>query len=115
MMYSYLCLCTSNGDLSYTMLRCKDGTETKTVLNLGEDLEIMRGHPTQQNIFAIGGKNRDLCIYDIKKIVKNGDATIETIDSAGPTKNTSIHKKQSERNTGLVFQAKNVIIQFHLK
>ncbi|KAI8879767.1 hypothetical protein K501DRAFT_218469 [Backusella circina FSU 941] len=105
---TYLCLCTSTGDLSYTMLRCKDGSETKTVLNLGPDLEIMRGHPTLQNMFAIGGKGRDLCIYDIKKIVKNGDATVETIDSAGPTKNTSPHKKQSERNTGLVFQAKNV-------
>lgn len=102
----YLCVCTSTGDLSWTDLTSKK-TETKTVINLGPNLEIMRGHPTQTHIFAIGGKERDLCIYDVKAIVKNKKEQ-EDINAAGPNKNTSLHKKKSNKSSGLIFQAKNV-------
>lgn len=102
----HLCVCTSTGDLSYTPLNSKK-PETKTISNLGPNLEIMRGHPTQTNIFAIGGKERDLCIYDISAIVKSKKEK-EDINAAGPNKNTSLHKKKSNKNVGLIFQAKNV-------
>lgn len=102
----HLCVCTSTGDLSYTPLKSRKN-ETRTVLDLGADIEIMRAHPTQTHIFAIGGKERDLCIYDIKTIAKTKKER-EEIDAAGPNKNTSIHKKKSPRNAGLLFQAKNV-------
>ncbi|KAG2236567.1 hypothetical protein INT48_000867 [Thamnidium elegans] len=103
---NHLCICTSTGDLSYTPLNSKK-TETITINNLGPDLEIMRGHPTQTHIFAIGGKERDLCIYDIKALVKS-KAEQDTLDAAGPNKNTSLHKKKSNKSVGLIFQAKNV-------
>lgn len=67
----------------------------------------MRSHPTQTHIFAIGGKERDLAIYDIKAIAKS-KKELEDINAAGPNKNTSLHKKKSSRNVGLIFQAKNV-------
>ncbi|KAI8647595.1 WD40-repeat-containing domain protein [Parasitella parasitica] len=102
----HLCACTSTGDLSYTPLSSRKN-ETRTVLELGPDIEIMRGHPTLTHIFAIGGKERDLCIYDIKAIAKSKRER-EEIDAAGPNKNTSVHKKKSPRNGGLIFQAKNV-------
>jgi ribosome biogenesis protein NSA1 len=104
--YSHLVACTSTGDLSYTPLKSRKN-ETKTVLDLGPDLEVMRAHPTQTHIFAIGGKERDLSIYDIKAIAKS-KKDLEDINAAGPNKNTSIHKKKSSRNVGLLFQAKNV-------
>ncbi|CAO0796424.1 unnamed protein product [Mucor circinelloides] len=102
----HLCACTSTGDLSYTPLKSRKN-ETKTILELGPNIEIMRGHPTQTHIFAIGGKERDLCIYDIKAIAKTKKEH-EEIDAAGPNKNTSAHKKKTTRNAGLIFQAKNV-------
>lgn len=77
------------------------------MLELGPNIEIMRGHPTQTHIFAIGGKERDLCIYDIKAIAKSKKER-EEIDAAGPNKNTSAHKKKTTRTAGLIFQAKNV-------
>lgn len=104
--YSHLVVCTSTGDLSYTPLNSRKN-ETRTILDLGPDLEVMRSHPTQTHIFAIGGKERDLCIYDIKAIAKR-KKEVEDIDAAGPNKNTSLHKNKSARNVGLVFQAKNV-------
>lgn len=79
------------------------------MFDLGSNLEIMRCHPTLTNIFAIGGKERDLCIYDIDAIVKaKQQEAIDDINAAGPNENTSIHKKKSNRNVGLIFQAKNV-------
>jgi ribosome biogenesis protein NSA1 len=79
-------------------------------MDFGPNLEIMRVHPTQTHIFAIGGKERDLCVYDIKAIATKNkkDEEQEAIDAAGPNKNTSIHKKKSNKNVGLLFQAKNV-------
>lgn len=106
LVYSHLVACTSTGDLSYTPLNSKKN-ETKTIMDLGADLEVMRSHPTQTHIFAIGGKERDLCIYDIKEIAKS-KKEVEDIDAAGPNKNTSLHKKKSAKNVGLLFQAKNV-------
>jgi ribosome biogenesis protein NSA1 len=103
----HICACTSTGDLSYTPLDSTKST-TDTVFDLGSDLEIMRGHPTSTHIFAIGGKERDLCIYDIEAIIKAKKQDAEAIDAAGPNKNTSIHKKKSNRSIGLIFQAKNV-------
>lgn len=104
---NHLVACTSTGDLSYTPLKQRKN-ETKTIFNLGPNLEIVRAHPTQTHIFAIGGKDRDLCIYDIKVIAKARKQEQEAIDAAGPNKNTSLHKKKSNKNVGLVFQAKNI-------
>ncbi|KAI7902667.1 uncharacterized protein BX663DRAFT_552074 [Cokeromyces recurvatus] len=99
----HLCVCTSTGDLSYTPLDATN-RETTTIMNLGPDLEIMRHHPILTHIFAIGGKERDLCIYDLTSILQN-----KTKEAIGPNKNTSSHKKnQNNPALGLVFQAKNV-------
>ncbi|ORE03110.1 hypothetical protein BCV72DRAFT_36979 [Rhizopus microsporus var. microsporus] len=100
---NHLCVCTSTGDLSYTPL---DAKETCTITNLGSNLEIMRNHPVQTHIFAIGGKDQDLRVYNIEELLK--DKEFEVTDAAGPQKNTSTHKKKSTKNTGLIFQAKNV-------
>lgn len=81
---------------------------TDTILDLGPNLEIMRGHPTQTNIFAIGGKDRDLAIYDLSAIIKKTRKSKQETTDIGPHKNTSPHKNKSEKNTGLIFQAKNV-------
>ncbi|CEG68142.1 hypothetical protein RMATCC62417_04457 [Rhizopus microsporus] len=100
---NHLCVCTSTGDLSYTPL---DAKETCTITNLGSNLEIMRNHPVQTHIFAVGGKDQDLRVYNIEELLK--DKEIEVTDAAGPQKNTSTHKNKSTKNTGLIFQAKNV-------
>lgn len=73
---------------------------------MGSNLEIMRNHPVQTHIFAIGGKDQDLCVYNIEELLK--DKELEVTDAAGPQKNTSTHKKKSTKNMGLIFQAKNV-------
>ncbi|KAI9277392.1 WD40-repeat-containing domain protein [Sporodiniella umbellata] len=76
----HVCACTSSGDLSYTPF---DSKETHTIAQLGSDLEIMRSHPVHTHLFAIGGKNKDLTVYDLKKVTK-------------------------DLKKGLIFQAKNV-------
>lgn len=105
---SHLVACTSTGDLSYTSLKSKK-TNTETILDLGANLEVMRGHSTQTHLFAIGGKDRDLTIYDLNALVvkktrskKNNAATKEEDE------NTSPHKNKIEKKIGVVFQAKNV-------
>ncbi|KAG1599896.1 hypothetical protein G6F46_003592 [Rhizopus delemar] len=98
-----LCACTSTGDLSYTPL---DAKETITLTNLGSNLEIMRGHPSQTHIFAIGGKDKDLSIYDLDQLVEEKEH-VES-GTTGPQKNTSPHKKNATKNSALIFQAKNV-------
>ncbi|KAI8976180.1 WD40-repeat-containing domain protein [Pilobolus umbonatus] len=76
---NHICACTSSGELSYTSL--EDSTLT-TIHKLSDQLEIMRQHPTQTNLFAVGGKQRDLAVYDINALL--------------------------EKKKGLIFQAKNV-------
>ncbi|RCH92502.1 WD repeat-containing protein 74 [Rhizopus stolonifer] len=97
---NHLCACTSTGDFSYTPLDA-DKTETETLIQLGSQLEIMRPHPTHSHLFAIGGKDHDLCIYDLNLIL-NQQEVQET------HQNTSTHKKKSDKSVGRVFQAKNV-------
>ncbi|KAI8357911.1 hypothetical protein EDC96DRAFT_514843 [Choanephora cucurbitarum] len=93
---NHVCACTSTGDLSYTPL---EANETKTIAQLAPNLDIMRPHPTQTNIFAIGGKDVDLSIYDLDKMQEETSETQQ---------NTSPHKKKTTKTMGCVFQAKNV-------
>lgn len=67
----------------------------------------MRGHPTQTNIFAIGGKDRDLTVYDLAAIVSK-KAKSSKKSTTDEDANTSPHKNKTEKKTGVVFQAKNV-------
>ncbi|KAG0915511.1 hypothetical protein G6F33_003252 [Rhizopus arrhizus] len=80
--------------------------ETITLTNLGSNLEIMRGHPSLTHIFAIGGKDKDLSIYNLDELIQEKEQ-VESVN-AGPQKNTSPHKKNATKNSALIFQAKNV-------
>lgn len=66
----------------------------------------MRGHPSQTHIFAIGGKDKDLSLYDLDQLVEEKEQ-VES-GTTGPQKNTSPHKKNATKNSALIFQAKNV-------
>ena len=66
----------------------------------------MRGHPSLTHIFAIGGKDKDLSIYNLDELIQEKEQ-VESVN-AGPQKNTSPHKKNATKNSALVFQAKNV-------
>ncbi|KAG0747608.1 hypothetical protein G6F16_008389 [Rhizopus arrhizus] len=66
----------------------------------------MRGHPSLTHIFAIGGKDKDLSIYNLDELIQEKEQ-VESVN-AGPQKNTSPHKKNATKNSALIFQAKNV-------
>ncbi|KAI9498615.1 WD40-repeat-containing domain protein [Zychaea mexicana] len=86
----HLMTCTSSGHVSYTLLSSYEKTNTINTTtcissNLGADLCIMRVHPTKTHLFAVGGKENDLKVYD-----------------------ANLLKEEDGEKKGLVFQAKNV-------
>ncbi|KAG2223007.1 hypothetical protein INT45_012306 [Circinella minor] len=85
----YLITCTTSGHISYTLLSSyKKDTINKTTCissTLGANLFVMRVHPTRPHLFATGGNENDLKVYDAEVLMKEED-----------------EKK------ALVFQAKNV-------
>ncbi|KAI8990869.1 hypothetical protein BDF20DRAFT_841265 [Mycotypha africana] len=110
---NHLCVCTSTGDLSYTPLDVDDVNETQSIAELGPDLEIMRAHPVKTNIFGIGGKERDLTLFDLDVLMKQKEEETTTaaetdMNPAGPHQNTSAHKKKNTKAKGMIFQAKNI-------
>ncbi|KAI9258956.1 WD40-repeat-containing domain protein [Phascolomyces articulosus] len=88
----YLITCTTSGHLSYTLLSSynpKDTNNKTTCISstLGPDLYVMRVHPARPHLFATGGKENDLKVYDANLLMK---------------------EKEEEKKKALVFQAKNV-------
>ncbi|KAF7723634.1 WD repeat-containing protein 74 [Apophysomyces ossiformis] len=97
---SHVAACSSAGHFSYTSLSTPSGTTT-SVATLDSDLSIMRFHPTQSHVFATGGKENDLCIYDLNAL-SNTESSNETNDATNQSKQS---KKQAK---GILFKAKNV-------
>lgn len=68
---------------------------------LDKTLEVMRVHPVRTQLFATGGKDSDLKIYDINAI--NAPSLADQ-----QVKNGTKYEKSKAQNKGLLFQAKNV-------
>ncbi|KAG2183262.1 hypothetical protein INT43_006266 [Umbelopsis isabellina] len=96
---------SSNGQICWTDLN----TDTKTttvITSLGKDLTCARLHPQLGHILAVGGKERELTLYDMNVLSGKTDA-ITGIETSS-TNNTTKYKKQKENEKGQIFQAKNV-------
>ncbi|KAI8364774.1 WD40-repeat-containing domain protein [Radiomyces spectabilis] len=102
---NHLATCSSTGDFSYTPLS-SSSTTTTHVAKLGSNLSIMRFHPTKPYLFAVGGKDHDLCVYDV--LVLTGKKAPEPDAATEKTINTAKYKREKPKAKGLVFQAKNV-------
>ncbi|KAL0090592.1 hypothetical protein F4703DRAFT_1732459 [Phycomyces blakesleeanus] len=106
---THLASCSSTGQFSYTLLSSSSASSTTAITSLGAGINVMRGHSTQSHIFAAGGKDRDLCVYDASVLASQNDSTEKVVsDPKGPNKNTSKHKAAKNASNGIVFQAKNV-------
>lgn len=72
----------------------------------------MRVHPAHHHIFAVGGKERDLTIYDITKLSPNADHQKERCDVAPAMENgkdaVNRFKREKKEERGVIFRAKNV-------
>ncbi|KAI7872145.1 WD40-repeat-containing domain protein [Spinellus fusiger] len=104
---THLASCSSTGEVSYTLLSSFSSSSpnnTTSIASLGAGLHVMRGHPLQNHIFATGGKERDLCVYDATVLAAQKEAHKTSTDKSTPT--TGKAKKGSQE--GLLFQAKNV-------
>ncbi|KAI8071656.1 hypothetical protein BC940DRAFT_293373 [Gongronella butleri] len=94
---THLLTCTSKGRLTWTQW----GTKKLTTLGkvcLGNNLSVLRMHPVHKHIFATGGKEIDLRIYDMSKILT------DMVNAKVP----DFAHEQLPSNIGLIHVAKNV-------
>ncbi|KAG0170236.1 WD repeat-containing protein 74 [Apophysomyces sp. BC1015] len=96
---THVATCSSTGNLSYTSLSSSAAGSTTSIASLGSDLNVMRFHQTQSHKFATGGKNSDLCVYDLNALSKTEPASETTANS---------NKKNKNQAKGVLFKAKNV-------
>ncbi|GAB5585656.1 Ribosome bioproteinsis protein nsa1 (NOP7-associated protein 1) [Umbelopsis nana] len=84
-------------------------TEVKTttvIASLGNELTCAKVHPEKSHILAVGGKERELTLYDLN--VLSGRSKSESAAPSTAANNTTKYKKQKESEKGQIFQAKNV-------
>ncbi|ORX45097.1 hypothetical protein DM01DRAFT_1340178 [Hesseltinella vesiculosa] len=91
---THLLVCTSRGTLSWTPWTASKLMHLSKV-PLGHNLDILRSHPISKNVFAVGGKERDLRVYDMNKILE-GQQGASMSDPLLPS------------NIGLLYKAKNL-------
>ncbi|CAO3622877.1 unnamed protein product [Cunninghamella echinulata] len=106
----HLITCNSNGTITMTEWD-KSQLSILTVLPVKEQqLEIMRIHPIHQHIMAIGGKDIDLKVFDLNKLINKEENKKESDNKASNNKNSSSHphQKQNKGIPGLLYEAKNV-------
>ncbi|CAO3658572.1 unnamed protein product [Umbelopsis vinacea] len=96
---------SSNGQISWTDIT-SDASTTTVIASLGKDLTCARVHPKLGHILAVGGKERELTLYDMK--VLSGKAESEDTSTVNSANNTTKYKKQKNSEKGQIFQAKNV-------
>ncbi|KAI9285855.1 WD40-repeat-containing domain protein [Umbelopsis sp. AD052] len=96
---------SSNGQISWTDLK-SDPKSTTVIASLGKDLTCARLHPSKSHILAVGGKERELTVYDMN--VLSGKEKDTTPAPTITENSTAKYKKQKESSKGQLFQAKNV-------
>ncbi|CAM0143014.1 Ribosome biogenesis protein nsa1 (NOP7-associated protein 1) [Umbelopsis sp. WA50703] len=96
---------SSNGQISWTDLN-SDTKTTTVIASLGKDLTCARLHPQLGHVLAVGGKERELTMYDMN--VLSGKTDSVTGVETSSTNNTTKYKKLKESEKGQIFQAKNV-------
>jgi hypothetical protein len=98
---------SSNGQISWTDIT-SDASTTTVIASLGKDLTCARVHPKLGHILAVGGKERELTLYDMK--VLSGKADSDDTSTVNSANNTTKYKKQKDSEKGQIFQAKNVCV-----
>ncbi|CAG8564498.1 1331_t:CDS:10 [Paraglomus occultum] len=88
---------TDGGTVCYRSLASADPEHTVTTLTLSPDLCRLRVHTKEHHIFACGGKERDLSIWDVNA---HGSETSPSI--------TSIYTRNTKDPPGVIWRAKNV-------
>jgi len=96
---------SSNGQISWTDITSEAKTTTVTA-SLGKDLTCAKIHPEQSHIVAVGGKERELTLYDMN--VLSGKAVEPAASASVGSAKTTKYKQQKESENGQIFQAKNV-------
>ncbi|CAO3646250.1 unnamed protein product [Cunninghamella blakesleeana] len=115
----HLITCNSNGTLTMTEWD-KDQLSIihKFDYNNNNDkqLEIMRIHPIHQHILAIGGKEIDLKVFDLNKLIDSSSSSSKENEvkeenekkDSKKNKGQNPHQKQKNNVPGLLYEAKNV-------
>lgn len=96
---------SSNGQISWTDITTEVKTTT-VIASLGNELTCAKVHPEKSHILAVGGKERELTLYDLN--VLSGRSMSESAAPSTAANNTTKYKKQKESEKGQIFQAKNV-------
>lgn len=117
---TYLITGASTGHISYTRLEDyndSDNNNTTTCITTapGPDLCIMRVHPSHPHLFATGGKENDLKLFDANIIMQEDDQDKndeeeeeEKEEDDKKKKKKTRYQKAKAQAKGLVFMAKNV-------
>ncbi|CAB4490342.1 WD40 repeat-like protein [Rhizophagus irregularis] len=94
---SILVTCTDKGIVRYQSILEDNLSTIETTLTLAPDLCRLRVHPKEHHIFACGGKERELSLWDVNSY-KEGICFIKT--------------QKKEQKAGLVWMSKNVSHDF---
>ncbi|CAG8538383.1 14524_t:CDS:10 [Rhizophagus irregularis] len=89
--------CTDKGIVRYQSILEDNLSTIETTLTLAPDLCRLRVHPKEHHIFACGGKERELSLWDVNSY-KEGICFIKT--------------QKKEQKAGLVWMSKNVSHDF---
>jgi len=95
---STLVTCTDKGIVRYQSILKDKSSAIETTLTLAPDLCRLRVHPKEHHIFACGGKERELSVWDVNAH-KEGICFMKT-------------RKEKESKAGLVWMSKNVSHDF---
>lgn len=110
---TYLITGTSTGHISYTRLEDYNSSVNNTTTCItnapGADLYIMRVHPSHPHLFATGGKENDLKLFDANVIMQEDqDKEEDEEEGEDDKKKKTRYQKAKAQAKGLVFMAKNV-------
>ncbi|CAG8479850.1 3422_t:CDS:10 [Funneliformis caledonium] len=95
---STLVTCTDQGMVQYRSILEDKSSTIETTLTLVPDLCRLRVHPKEHHIFACGGKERELSVWDVNAY-KEGNCLMKS-------------QKKKESKPGLVWMSKNVSHDF---
>ncbi|KAI7885390.1 WD40 repeat-like protein [Lichtheimia hyalospora FSU 10163] len=109
---TYLITGASTGHISYTRLEDYNASSINTTTCVttapGADLCIMRVHPSHPHLFATGGKENDLKLFDANIIMQEDTDDKEEEEEEKDEKRKTRYQKAKAQAKGLIFMAKNV-------
>ncbi|KAL1915762.1 uncharacterized protein VTP21DRAFT_6521 [Calcarisporiella thermophila] len=92
--------CTDMGTLTITP---HDSNTNPSYFDLGSNICKMRIHPSHPHLMAVGGKEHELTLYDLRALCEG-----KVVENADDKKEKAKYERKKEKEKGIIWKAKNV-------